>query len=67
MAQAHKCDRCGKFYEKNTRSWNNQPPVFRIEIVRGQYNNPSFELCDSCFEKLDNWIHNNQNFERNEQ
>lgn len=52
MSVARKCDRCGKFYEKNRVKWNCGGSITRgINVVNT--NNiivVECDLCDSCIE-----------------
>jgi hypothetical protein len=52
MSKAMKCDRCGKFYEKNRVKWNYGGSITRgINVVNN--NNliaVECDLCDSCIE-----------------
>lgn len=52
MSKAMKCDRCGKFYEKNRVKWNGEGSITRgIDVVN--INNliaVQCDLCDSCIE-----------------
>lgn len=52
MSVARKCDRCGKFYEKNRVKWNYGGSITRgINVVN--INNliaVECDLCDSCIE-----------------
>mgnify|MGYP007008538399 CR=1 FL=1 len=54
MSMARKCDRCGKFYEKNRVKWNCEGSITRgIDVVN--INNliaVEYDLCDSCIEDL---------------
>ena len=57
MAAAKKCDRCGKFYDRNTRiNKGRYKNEFIDEIVKttniGNYLN-QIDLCDECLDKLD--------------
>lgn len=49
MSKAMKCDRCGKFYEKNRVKWNCGGSIARgINVVNT--NNIIAVECDSCIE-----------------
>lgn len=57
MAAAKKCDRCGKFYDRNTRiNKGRYKNEFIDGIVKttniGNYLN-QIDLCDECLDKLD--------------
>ena len=57
MAAAKKCDRCGKFYDRNTRI---NKGLYKNEVIDGivkttnigNYLN-QIDLCDECLDKLD--------------
>ena len=57
MAAAKKCDRCGKFYDRNTRT---NKGLYKNEFIDGivkttnigNYLN-QIDLCDECLDKLD--------------
>ena len=57
MAAAKKCDRCGKFYDRNTRI---NKGLYKNEFIDGivkttnigNYLN-QIDLCDECLGKLD--------------
>lgn len=52
MSEARKCDRCGKFYEKNRVKWNYGGSITRGINVVNKDNRIAVEcdLCDSCIE-----------------
>ena len=50
MAQAKKCDRCGKFYDIFQ-----QKRKFRIEADCVQYGR-TLDLCESCYAELEKWV-----------
>lgn len=57
MAAAKKCDRCGKFYDRNNRIYKGRYKNEFIDgIVKttniGNYLN-QIDLCDECLDKLD--------------
>jgi hypothetical protein len=48
MAAAKKCDRCGKFYEKNFR---------QIYVVKDKgLCSTKMDLCDECQKELIDWV-----------
>ena len=57
MAAAKKCDRCGKFYDRNNRM---NKGLYKNEVIDGivkttnigNYLN-QIDLCDECLGKLD--------------
>ena len=60
MANAKKCDRCGKYYDKNQKfKIKNTTTDFADGIkftgVKG-YDSSQFDLCDDCIEKLYNFL-----------
>ena len=52
MSKAMKCDRCGKFYEKNRVKWNCEGSIARgIDVVNiNSLIAVEYDLCDSCIE-----------------
>lgn len=64
MADAKKCDRCGKLFEPYIKSDERLNPNQYTEIIvrdafvgRSSYNNDRyFDLCSECSESLDKWI-----------
>lgn len=61
MAIACKCDRCGKFFKglENGRV-KKKIKIGSFPIVpdcRGPIDDEEMDLCNSCFEALDNWLH----------
>ena len=53
MANAKKCDRCGKYYDENTRfkSHNcrySQHVSSVTEMTAGGYHYKNYDLCDDC-------------------
>ena len=49
MADAKKCDRCGKYYDENDRKlW--------LYNYQGMRNNKSFDLCLECATDLERWF-----------
>lgn len=50
MAEARRCDRCGKFYEPDC-VWNSNKHI-RKSGVADRY----FHLCDSCQDDLDKFM-----------
>lgn len=60
MALAKKCDRCGAYYDSNTRlikkGRNNSTPFIRIGVMTKDNIDEIFDLCDMCFESFYEWI-----------
>ena len=58
MAVAYKCDRCGKLYEVNPKTHENEPRFVvhkqKMEIV----DNAWFDLCGQCLIVLDFFLAN---------
>lgn len=62
---AHKCDRCGKYYDKNKRfsaEYDNGPYVVgvraRCKNSNGTYSNDiAYDLCDDCIMEFYKWLH----------
>lgn len=55
MSAARKCDRCGKFYEKNRVKWyfNGGAITRGINIISASnFIISEYDLCDSCIEDL---------------
>lgn len=57
MAAAKKCDRCGKFYDRNTRI---NKGLYKNEFIDGIVKTTSIgnylnqiDLCDECLDELD--------------
>ena len=57
MASAKKCDRCGKYYDKNNRM---RKGLYKNESIDGIAKTTSIgnylnriDLCDECLDKLD--------------
>lgn len=69
MADAKKCDRCGKFYTNNDRQFrvNGGYPV-RIDMVdrNGWTLGNGFDLCEDCMKELWHWLRNEQESESEE-
>lgn len=60
MANAKKCDRCGKFYVFNTKFPADQHGDIYIESVMtmttGGYHYKNYDLCDDCIEDFKKFI-----------
>ena len=55
MSKARKCDKCGKFYEKNTVKWEDYGTrgVACGFTINGSCTTMiTYDLCDSCVEEL---------------
>ena len=55
MSVARKCDRCGKFYERNTIKWEDYGVrgVAYSFTINGPYTNIiTYDLCDQCVNNL---------------
>ena len=57
---ARKCDRCGKYYDKNEKiyksgSFKYTPKGIVDESINGKYYNAK-DLCDDCLEKLERFL-----------
>ena len=55
MSKARKCDRCGKFYERNTVKWEDygaRGVAYEITINGPHFAIISYDLCDSCMNGL---------------
>lgn len=59
MATAMKCDRCGKFYEKNYEKTDGGTPIRGVAFTI-HYNHSTFDrvdLCDECIAKLKGFLY----------
>lgn len=57
---ARKCDRCGKYYDKNEKVHKSiyckyTPKGIVEESINGHYYNAK-DLCDDCLEKLERFL-----------
>lgn len=55
MSMARKCDRCGKFYERNTVKWEDyaaRDVACGFTINGRRTDMITYDLCDSCVEEL---------------
>ena len=62
MASAKKCDRCGNYYDANTKYPRNSRYIcglstlishgFGYEVKQGA----EYDLCDECLESFYNWL-----------
>lgn len=64
MANARKCDRCGKLYEEyntdnNSKKFNAIMPV-SLDYERKYYPRKVMDLCPECMTKLANWLKCNE-------
>lgn len=56
MADAKKCDRCGRYYDKNETA-HTGVRVIGIKIIRADdYCAAKYDFCDECLGKLKNFI-----------
>lgn len=61
MSVARKCDRCGKFYEKNSvKWWLDGGSITRGINIIGSNNliSADYDLCDSCIEDFRDFMVN---------
>lgn len=59
MANAKKCDRCGKFYEKYTKKLKDGSIVNGIIVIGSGFpvTDENFEdLCPECMKELEKWM-----------
>ena len=67
MANAKKCDRCGKFYDGNTRFPADQYGLLSLTngdiyiesvmtMTTGGYHYKNYDLCDDCIEDFKKFI-----------
>lgn len=54
MSRARKCDRCHNFYD---------PFNYKMVIVKADNRNKQVDLCPSCQEKLEKWVHEYEFFD----
>lgn len=60
MANAMKCDRCGKLYEsyntkKDSKNINGFIPV-NLDVDRKHYSHGVMDLCPDCMKEFQNWM-----------
>lgn len=60
MANAMKCDRCGKLYEsyntkKDNKNINGFIPV-NLDVDRKYYSHGVTDLCPDCMKEFQNWL-----------
>ena len=60
MANAKKCDRCGKFYDEYNTCRNNKKPN-GIQVISLDTNHKYFEyalidLCPECMDQFQEWL-----------
>ena len=58
MAKAYKCDRCGKFYEENIISHENERRYLVTKNVNGDgmIREHDFDLCGDCQTELEKFL-----------
>ena len=65
MATARKCDRCGNYYDKNTKYSSASPYTnyicgfFTLKSQGFDYEQKEYvkyDLCDKCLESFYNWL-----------
>ena len=58
MAKAYKCDRCGKFYEENIISHENERRYLVTKNVKGDgmIREHDFDLCGDCQDALEKFL-----------
>ena len=60
MANAMKCDRCGKLYESyNTKKDNKNINGFiqvNLDVDRKYYSHGVTDLCPDCMKEFQNWM-----------
>lgn len=61
MSKAKKCDRCGKFYEKNVVMKSKGSVLGSIiggfeTVTKDGITDEAFDLCDDCIKSLGEWI-----------
>lgn len=60
MANAKKCDRCGKFYIQNDNKFeiDGEVPTNLNIFGRSGWNIKEYDLCDKCWEELMDFLDN---------
>lgn len=70
MSKAHKCDRCGTFFEKSPSLIDiNLEKIKRIKVLaydKDEYYLGDVDLCDCCREHLILWFKNEEVVNRSE-
>lgn len=62
MALAKKCDRCGTYYDDNTKCEINNRKVIGIKTLHvseangGIFTSDAIDLCDDCRRSFYNWL-----------
>lgn len=61
MANAKKCDRCGRYYDENVRfkadkSCDCERLSKVVEMTVGGYRYKGYDLCDNCIEDFKKFI-----------
>lgn len=57
MADARKCDLCGKFYECNENQTIEHETITRIKIIYDTGHYEMIDLCDECAQKVMRMAH----------
>ena len=63
MAQALKCDRCGKFFELKDMEEKYDDREYIYNIITDLYHphRSCIDLCPECYGKLEKWMEANEN------
>lgn len=56
MAMARKCDRCGKYYDRNEKYLFGRENVIGIRFESPNKHNDRIDLCDECLEKTEEFL-----------
>ena len=58
MAKAYKCDRCGRFYEENIISHENERRYLVTKNIKGDgmIREHDFDLCGDCQDALEKFL-----------
>lgn len=56
MANAKKCDRCGKYYDQNKKYLLGREHVIGIRFESPNKYNDRIDLCDECLEKIEEFL-----------
>lgn len=60
MANARRCDRCGKFYDEYERPTKqgkgNGLMITNVDSKRDYWPKPILDLCPACMDELEVWL-----------
>jgi hypothetical protein len=55
MSIAYKCDRCGKFYDENSKNHAGEPRIFTTCSISSSKYDHRADLCEECYESFMEW------------